>query len=277
MPTSKNLELSELARKVSVDDTNVSLTGVTIPSSSLANSGVTAGTYGDKNHIPVISVNAKGQLTVVSTAVSTGVSNLTYTSGTKTLTLTTEENGSYSAALTNLATETYVTNSVNTAVSNLVNSSPSTLDTLNELATALGNDANFASTVTTSLGGKVDKINITSGTVGSSTRIPIITYNAQGQITSADYYPLDLTVKVDKINITGATTGSSTQIPVITYNAQGQITSTSTATISLSTANWTITESAGTLYFAYQGSNKGKLDSSGNFTVVGNVTAYGSV
>ena len=37
------------------------------------------------------------------------------------------------------ATEYYV----NTSVSNLVDSAPSTLDTLNELAAALGDDANF--------------------------------------------------------------------------------------------------------------------------------------
>lgn len=40
---------------------------------------------------------------------------------------------------------------------------------------------------------------------------------------------------------------------------------------------WTVTESAGVLYFASNGSNKMKLDSSGNLTVVGNVTAYGTV
>lgn len=49
------------------------------------------------------------------------------------------------------ATQSYVT----TAVANLVNSAPSTLDTLNELATALGNDANFATTITTSIGTKL--------------------------------------------------------------------------------------------------------------------------
>lgn len=40
---------------------------------------------------------------------------------------------------------------VGTAVANLVASSPSALDTLNELATALGNDPNFATTMTNSL------------------------------------------------------------------------------------------------------------------------------
>ena len=46
------------------------------------------------------------------------------------------------------ATTTYV----GTAVANLINSAPSTLDTLNELATALGNDANFSTTIATSIG-----------------------------------------------------------------------------------------------------------------------------
>ena len=48
------------------------------------------------------------------------------------------------------ATQTYVNN----AVSNLVDSAPATLDTLNELAAALGDDPNFAATVTNSIGTK---------------------------------------------------------------------------------------------------------------------------
>jgi hypothetical protein len=49
-----------------------------------------------------------------------------------------------------IATESYV----DTAVSNLIDSAPSTLDTLNELAAALGDDANFASTITSSIATK---------------------------------------------------------------------------------------------------------------------------
>lgn len=41
--------------------------------------------------------------------------------------------------------------------------------------------------------------------------------------------------------------------------------------------NWTVTESAGILYFATGGVNKMKLDASGNLTVTGDVTAYGTV
>jgi hypothetical protein len=41
--------------------------------------------------------------------------------------------------------------------------------------------------------------------------------------------------------------------------------------------NWTITESGGVLYFATSGTDKMKLDASGNLTVVGDVTAFGTV
>jgi hypothetical protein len=51
-------------------------------------------------------------------------------------------------------TQVATTSFVGTAIANLVASSPAALDTLNELATALGNDANFASTMTTALSTK---------------------------------------------------------------------------------------------------------------------------
>lgn len=51
------------------------------------------------------------------------------------------------------ATKTYV----DTSVSNLIDSAPGALDTLNELAAALGDDPNFATTVTNSIAQKVAK------------------------------------------------------------------------------------------------------------------------
>ena len=53
-----------------------------------------------------------------------------------------------------LATETYVNNKV----AGLIDSAPEALNTLNELATALGNDANFSTTVATEIGRKVDRV-----------------------------------------------------------------------------------------------------------------------
>jgi len=58
------------------------------------------------------------------------------------------------AAGTN-TTQVATTGFVSTAVSNLVASAPSTLDTLNELAAALGNDASFSTTVTNSIAAKL--------------------------------------------------------------------------------------------------------------------------
>ena len=52
------------------------------------------------------------------------------------------------------STKEYVTQKI----SELVNSAPGTLDTLNEIAAALNNDANFATTIITQLGTKVDKV-----------------------------------------------------------------------------------------------------------------------
>lgn len=54
-------------------------------------------------------------------------------------------------------TQIATTQFVGTAISNLVASAPSTLDTLNELATALGNDPSFATTITTNIGTKMAK------------------------------------------------------------------------------------------------------------------------
>lgn len=45
---------------------------------------------------------------------------------------------------------------VRAIMAEIVNSAPATLDTLQELAAALGNDANFATTMTTALAGKVN-------------------------------------------------------------------------------------------------------------------------
>ena len=47
---------------------------------------------------------------------------------------------------------------VDDKVAGIVNSAPETLDTLQELATALGNDPNFATTVATQIGKKVEKV-----------------------------------------------------------------------------------------------------------------------
>jgi hypothetical protein len=59
---------------------------------------------------------------------------------------------------TQIATTAYV----QTELTDLLNGAPGALDTLNELASALGNDANYSTTITTALSGKLSK---TGGTM----------------------------------------------------------------------------------------------------------------
>jgi hypothetical protein len=56
---------------------------------------------------------------------------------------------------------------VDTSIADLANSAPTTLNTLNELAAALGDDANFSTTVTTSIASKLTSANV-AVTVGAS-------------------------------------------------------------------------------------------------------------
>jgi hypothetical protein len=135
---------------------------------TLANSGVTAGTYGSSSAIPVVTVDAKGRVTGVSTqtistsfniAADTGTTDtvnggetLTITGGTGINTVVSDNNITINLD-SGYATETYV----NTAIANLVDSAPEALDTLNELAAALGDDPNFATTIATELGTKLVK------------------------------------------------------------------------------------------------------------------------
>lgn len=70
------------------------------------------------------------------------------------------------AAGTN-TTQIATTEFVGTAVSALVASAPGALDTLNELASALGSDANFSTTMTTALAAKASKAELTAATLSS--------------------------------------------------------------------------------------------------------------
>jgi hypothetical protein len=98
-------------------------------------------------------------------------------------------------SLTGYATETYV----GTAISNLVDAAPATLNTLNELAAALGDDANYASTISTALGLKAPLANPTfTGTVAgvTSTHVGLgnvdNTSDANKPVSTATQTALDL-------------------------------------------------------------------------------------
>ena len=85
--------------------------------------------------------------------------------------------------------------------------------------------------------------------------------------------------------VSGVTSAIQTQIdlkaplasPTLTTPTLTTPTLASVITITGGTQSWTVTSSETTLIFAYDGANKMKLDSDGNITVTGNVTAYGSL
>jgi len=70
----------------------------------------------------------------------------------------------YAVDFSSYATQTYVDNSI----SSLIDSAPAALDTLNELAAALNDDASFATTITNSLADKSDKLITTNEQTGTS-------------------------------------------------------------------------------------------------------------
>ena len=84
-----------------------------------------------------------------------------------------------------------------------------------------------------------------------------------------------------------ATTAELNYVDGVTSNIQTQIDTkapkesptftTKIVTPKVEFSNWTITETGGVLYFATGGVNKMKLDASGNLTVAGDVTAFGTV
>jgi hypothetical protein len=86
------------------------------------------------------------------------------------------------------------------------------------------------------------------------------------------------------LSVTGTSTltGAVGAPAGVTGNLTGNVTGNLNGNVSagagtISTTNWTITESGGVLFFKHSGTNKAKLDSSGNLTVVGNITAFGTV
>jgi hypothetical protein len=141
---SKNTQISELINYISVDGSgNVVFTTVSAAASNTDKFLVSdAGTLKYRTAAQLLSdIGAQASGSYQAALSGTGFVKISGTT-------ISYDNSTY-------ATQTYVT----TAISNLVASAPSTLDTLNELATALGNDANFATTVATSIGTKQPQLN----------------------------------------------------------------------------------------------------------------------
>ena len=112
---------------------------------------------------------------------------------------------------------------VRAEVSALVASAPTALDTLNELATALGNDANFSTTVTTALGLKAPLASPTfTGTVSGITASMVglanvtNTSDANKPVSTATQTALDLKAPLSSPTFTGVVTAPNSLLKVTT-------------------------------------------------------------
>ncbi len=188
------------------------------------------------------------------------------------------------AASGNSTTQIATTAFVSTEISNLVNSAPSTLNTLNELATALGNDENFSTTVTNSISGKVSKSGGDTITPSSSSTIPLIIQAISGQSVDLQQWKNNAGTALAKINKDGditatsfiKTSGTSSQF----LKADGSSDSTAyhSGTINVSSGGTGITSYAsGDIIYASNSTTLSKLNIGSNgqiLTLSGGVPSW---
>jgi hypothetical protein len=127
--------------------------------SSLANKpSLFSGSYADLTNKPTLGTAAATDATDYATAAQGSTADSAVQPGDNVSDLTNDAGYLVIANLSTYATQTDVSN----AVANLVNSAPSALDTLKELADALGNDASYSTTITNALANKLSTSSFSS-------------------------------------------------------------------------------------------------------------------
>ena len=227
VPTTGDLSTGELAintadKRLFTNNSGTIVEIGTAPTSlAVTNNGTIGGTLGVTGNTSLSTVSTSGAATLASGSVTGNFS----VAGT--LTVATPSNS------TDAASKGYV----DTAVANVIDSAPAALDTLNELAAALNDDASFATTVTTALAGKLA---LAGGTMTGD-----ITLGAN-KITSTATPATDdtLTRKGYVDSILGSATDAATSAAAAATSATNAANSASAASTSASNASTSATNAA---------------------------------
>ena len=136
---------------------------------------------------------------------------------------------------------------VDVSVNGLINSAPETLNTLDELAAALNDDANFASTVTTSIATKANSADLaavaTSGSYNDLSDLPVISSGSSGAVYATEQ---DIPISGNNVGDIAFVTGDTT---MRIWN--GSVWVTQTIVIPPTTVEFVVVAGGGSSYYLY--------------------------
>lgn len=170
-------------------------TGIMTLITELANTGVTAGTYGSASLVPVITVDEDGRITEANTVSVAGVSDTYWSIANNTFTIETADGGVYNTVIEEFNDITANNIIVNGLVDGRdIAADGAKLDLLEDGLdlTLTGKVTGFASSNTgvMTLATELANTGVTAGTYGSSTAIPVFTVDEDGRLTSANTTPV---------------------------------------------------------------------------------------